>query len=236
MMRRILLALVFLGLLASQAVAHKVNVFAVVENGFVTGEGYFSTGAKAQKSTVEIRNAKGDMVAQGLTKEDGTFRIALPPGAGAPLTVRLKAGEGHQSDFTLTGEDLGQTGPGQACSPAATSAPARAGTDTPPSLSPPAQVSGVAASTVFPAAAAAPAQASGGPAGAVLPVLDEARISALMEAAAAKAVEEKTAPIRLELAKLVDQEQGMQLRGIVGGLGWIIGLVGIAAWFKRPRK
>ena len=214
MTRRILLALAFLGLFGTVAQAHKVNVFAVVENGFVTGEGYFSGGAKAQNSTVEIRNATADLIAQGVTGTDGTFRVALPSGAEAPLTVVLKAGEGHQSTFILKTEDLGQT--------KSTQAPTPAGMD----WAQPSAPVGAGAIQVMP-----PGKASGVPASTVLPAMDETRLAALMDAAVAKAV----TPLRLELAKLADRDQGAQFQGIIGGLGWIIGLVGIAAWFKRPR-
>jgi nickel transport protein len=64
--------------------------------------------------------------------------------------------------------------------------------------------------------------------------MDEARIAALMEAAAARAVEEKLTPLKLELARMAEREQASRLRDIIGGIGWIVGLVGIAAWFKRP--
>lgn len=211
MTRRILLVLALLGFFGADAQAHKVNVFAVAENGVVTGEGYFSGGAKAQNSTVEIRSALGDMVAQGMTGTDGTFRVALPSGAQAPLTVVLKAGEGHQSTFTLKAEDLGQSNPPQA--------PAETGMDT----APPVASAGAEAAT--------PGKAPGVPVSTALPAMDEARLTMLMDAAVAKAV----TPLRLELAKLAERDQGAQLQGIIGGLGWIIGLVGIAAWFKRPR-
>jgi len=65
---------------------------------------------------------------------------------------------------------------------------------------------------------------------------DESRLSALVEAAVGKAVEERLTPMRLELAKMAAQNDGAKMRDIVGGLGWIIGLVGLAAWFKRPGK
>lgn len=213
-MRLIPAALAALLCLATPALAHKVNVFAVAENGVVTGEGYFSGGAKAQGSTVEIRNAQGELLAQAMTAPNGTFRIPLPPNAGAPLTVVLKAGEGHQNDFTLTAQDLGQAAPAKSLPP-----------PTPGAL----PIPGV---TRAPASAdAAPAQAAGSMAS-----LDETRLAALVEAATAKAVEEKLTPIKLELARMAAQEQSTRVRDIVGGIGWIVGLVGIAAWFKRPKK
>ena len=191
---------------AGAALAHKVNVFAVAEGGAVSGEGYFSGGAKAQAVPVEILDASGAVVATGVTAKDGTFRIALPAKASPPLKVVLKAGDGHQNDYTLTAQDLG--------------------------LGAGAPVAAQASS--LPGAVAAPvAPASGPPA--VAP-LDEARMAALVEAATAKALDEELAPLKLQLVRMAEQDQSARVRDIIGGLGWIVGMVGVVAWFKRPKR
>ncbi|WP_243310869.1 hypothetical protein [Fundidesulfovibrio agrisoli] len=196
---------------AAPALAHKVNVFAVAENGALVGEAYFSGGGKAMDSPVEVYDASGAVVAQGRTGADGAFRIPLPASYTPPLRLVLKAGEGHQNDYTLTAQDLGQNQGLAANAAPAPSSPASAGA---------------------PAAIATPAAPAG--------TMDEARLAALVEQAVAKAVppivEEKLAPLRLQLARMAEQDQSARMRDIVGGLGWIIGLVGIAAWFKRPKK
>lgn len=207
-----LVLIVAFTLWAGLALAHKVNVFAVAEGGVVSGEGYFSGGAKAQSVPVEILDATGAVVAQGMTERDGTFKILLPPQASPPLKVVLKAGDGHQNDFTLTAQDLAQA------------VPAAQGAGAP--------VAAQASSSPGPAAAPA-ATASGSPAAAPL---DEARLAALVEAAVAKELDEKLAPLKLQLARKAEEDQSARLRDIIGGLGWIIGLVGIAAWFKRPKN
>lgn len=194
---------------AGPALAHKVNVFAVVQGGVITGEGYYANGSKARDCPVEVRDASGALAGQARTGADGSFSLNVPAGAAAPLTIVLKAGDGHQSDYTLTAKDLGAAQPAP---PAATPA---------------------APSTATSAQASAPA--TGVPAPAAAPALDEARLQALVEQAAAKALEGQLAPLRLELARLTAQAEGNRLRDIVGGLGWIMGLAGLAAWFKRRR-
>jgi len=214
-MFRTLAALVALTLLALPAWAHKVNVFAVVENGNITGEGYFAGGGKAQDVPVEVLDSAGNVVVRGTTGTDGTFKMPLPQGVSAPIRVVLKAGDGHQNDFTLTAKDLGESAQTQvlpAPSPGALPIPGMHQGGGAPGDSP--GKTGQAQTMVG---------------------MDEARITALMEAAVAKAVEEKLTPLRLELARMVEQDRSSRLRDIVGGLGWIVGLVGIAAWFKRPR-
>ncbi|WP_156921013.1 hypothetical protein [Fundidesulfovibrio putealis] len=227
-------ALVFM-LWAGVALAHKVNVFAVAEGGAVSGEGYFAGGAKAQKVPVEILDASGAVIAKGMTEKDGTFSIALPPQATPPLKVVLKAGDGHQNDFTLTEQDLAPA------VPASASAPALPATVSPPAASGQTPVATQASSSSASAASAPPAAgsgqaiapASGSPAAAPL---DEVRLAALVEAAVAKSIDEKLAPLKLQLARMAEQDQSARMRDIIGGIGWIIGLVGIAAWFKRPKN
>jgi len=54
------------------------------------------------------------------------------------------------------------------------------------------------------------------------------------EAATAKALEEKLAPMKAQLARLSAESGSPGAREVIGGLGWIVGLIGLAAWFKRP--
>lgn len=218
-------ALVFM-LWAGVALAHKVNVFAVAEGSAVSGEGYFSGGAKAQNVPVEIHDASGAVVAQGVTEKDGTFKILLPSQISPPLKIVLKAGDGHQNDFTLTAKDLGQGAPAPA--PAASAqAPVAAPASSSSGTATPSAPSATGAGQSFASAASGPSAPS---------PLDEARLAALIEAAVSKAVDEKLTPLKLQLARMAEEDQSARMRDIIGGLGWIIGLVGIAAWFKRPKN
>ncbi|MFP5239646.1 MAG: hypothetical protein ACLGQW_07445, partial [Acidobacteriota bacterium] len=196
-------------LCAAPGLAHKVNVFAVAENGALVGEAYFSGGGKAMDSPIEVQDASGAVVAQGRTGADGAFRIPLPAAFTPPLRVVLKAGEGHQNDYTLTAQDLGLTA--GAASPA--SVPAAASSPTAGSAASGPAASGPAASSP---AASGPAPAAPGA------TMDEARLAALVEQAVAKAVppivEEKLAPLRLQLTRMAEQDQSARMRDIVGGL------------------
>ena len=52
-----------------------------------------------------------------------------------------------------------------------------------------------------------------------------------VQAAVNEALDAKLAPIKHMLASQFDA--GPRLKDIVGGIGWIFGLVGVAAWFRR---
>jgi nickel transport protein len=92
---------------------------------------------------------------------------------------------------------------------------------------------GVAA-LVLCAAAAAPAQSVQAP---PVPKTEAAAASPLpagIDKALEKALDRKLAPIMRTLAEM--QEHKVRLTDVLGGLGYIFGLVGVAAYFKRPRK
>ncbi|MDR2055403.1 MAG: cobalamin biosynthesis protein CbiL, partial [Desulfovibrio sp.] len=85
------------------------------------------------------------------------------------------------------------------------------------------------------AAAIAPPQRDEGPAA-------ETRASAAREAASPQEVrrivselmEANLAPLRRDLAALANPEPG--LREIIGGLGWLVGLAGLALYFRSRQK
>jgi nickel transport protein len=93
------------------------------------------------------------------------------------------------------------------------------------------------------AAGAAPAQSVQAP-----PTAPKTEVSAAVESSPAaasplptgsdkaleKMLDRKLAPIMRTLAEM--QEQKVRLTDVLGGLGYIFGLVGVAAYFKRPRK
>jgi len=58
------------------------------------------------------------------------------------------------------------------------------------------------------------------------------RLELLME----RIVEEKTAPIMKKLLKIEERMQKPSFQDIIGGLGYIIGLMGIGIYFKYKRK
>jgi nickel transport protein len=58
--------------------------------------------------------------------------------------------------------------------------------------------------------------------------------AAALEAAIGKMLDEKLSPIRQELARQ-REEQTPGLRDIAGGIGWILGLLGLATYMKYKR-
>jgi nickel transport protein len=192
--------------------AHKVNVFAYVQGETVVVEGFFSGKAKAMDCQVEVLDSGGKVLIQGVTDKQGIYSFplsALPP-LGGDLVLVLNAGAGHRADYTLAAGDL----------------PIR--TD---------QVQTKDSQAVTDGSPPREAQAETGPS-------TGAGDTAAKAAVNLKAVEElldrKIGPLSNMLGSqqklLMEQkDKGASLTEIIGGIGWIFGLFGTAAYFMSRK-
>lgn len=99
MRTRLSIALVALVAAAGPALAHKLKVFAGVEQAAISGYAYFVGGGRARGSTVVIKDARGGELYRGATDQDGRF--AYVPGAPADYTVVIDTGEGHFAEIVV---------------------------------------------------------------------------------------------------------------------------------------
>ncbi len=85
--------------------AHKINIFAYVENGMVILQSYFSDGKKCKNSAIEVYDEKeGIKLLEGKTDEEGKFSFKIPK--FADLKLILKASMGHQVEYIISKEEL----------------------------------------------------------------------------------------------------------------------------------
>ncbi len=197
--------------------AHKVNLFAYVEGDRIIVEGYFSGNAKAMNCVVDVLDNTGKKLIEGKTDAQGiySFKIAELPSITGDLKIVLHAGQGHMTDFTLPAADLPAS--------AKAGAPASASEGTPePAKSQSAKVEA-------PRAAETPAvQPVGTDAGALKKILDET-------------LDAKMQPLVKMLGNqqklLIEQkERGPSMVEIFGGIGWIFGIFGTAAYFAGRNR
>lgn len=92
--------LAILLLAAAPAQAHKVNIFAYVENGTVYTESYFPDGKVVAEGNVEVLDGAGKILLEGKTDKEGHFSFPLP-GKKEDLTIVLNATMGHKNSFVL---------------------------------------------------------------------------------------------------------------------------------------
>ncbi|MGC8658164.1 MAG: hypothetical protein ACP5U1_03735 [Desulfomonilaceae bacterium] len=92
----------------SVCLAHKINVFAIVEKDSLVVEGYFPGNAKAQDSPVEVYDSSGAKVAAGRTDTQGVCKINLAqikPIKG-DLKVVIATGDGHRAEYTVKAAEI----------------------------------------------------------------------------------------------------------------------------------
>ena len=205
--RAFFLPLVFTLLLHSQALAHRVNIFAYVEGNEIVVECSYSKSKRVNHGAIEVQAASsGEILLQGTTDEAGLFRFPVPKQArasGTDLRILLRAGEGHQNDWIVEAAEFMN---GAAVSAASS-----------PEVEQPA-----APKAASPSGSQTATSGSGG--------LSRAEMEEIVNAA----LDAKLAPIKR--AMLEQTESGPGMKEIVGGIGWIFGLVGIAAYFKSRSR
>ena len=240
----LLLAVALLLVLQTPARAHRVNIFAWTEGPQVAVKCGFSGGNGVKNGEVTVYDAAdGRVLLTGRTDTEGLFRFAIPPkGREHGLRIRINAGEGHQNEWLLEAAEL-------ASAPAADPATATATATVPATVPAAARHAETTASAAaknadshtagpLPAgtglAAARPEISASGP---VSAAEIQAIVDAALEAQEAKfsaLLDSRLSPVKRQLAEMRTDEPGM--REIVGGMGWFVGLAGLALYFRSRRR
>lgn len=224
-----LLAAAVYFLSCTPAQAHRVNIFAWTEGPQVMVQCGFSGGNNVKNGKITVYDAANDAVLlEGLTDANGMFHFDIPAQARKHgLRIRINAGEGHQNEWLLDAEELARTAESPEIIPAPTEKAGSTGDAQPADTSAPARPAGATAQPVG-------AGGNGSPVGieqirasmdAALEAQD-ARINALLES--------RLAPLRRQLAEM--RQDGPGLREIAGGMGWLVGLAGIALYFRSRHR
>jgi nickel transport protein len=105
--RKMVVSMLFIAaaLTSSQALAHKLSVFAYAEGNDVFVEGYFADGKRAQNSKVEVFNPAGKLVYQGVTGDKGDYTFTVTK--AEDLKIVINAGMGHRGVYLLPANELG---------------------------------------------------------------------------------------------------------------------------------
>ncbi len=187
-LRKTILILLFLsilsGLLPTVSLAHKIKLFAAVEDDQIKGYGYYPGGAKYVNGQVLVLSATGEQLAELTTDKAGEFSYRPKTQADHIFSITTK--DGHKTSFTVSATEFASGPP-------------------PSSPVPRAQAKNSSSSATT------------------------ADLEKMIEQAVAKQI----APLRAELNR---QQEKTRLQDILGGLGYIMGLFGISAYFLARRK
>ncbi len=98
--------------------AHKVIIFAWVENGMIYSESSFGSKRKAINSKILVEDESGNIIHEGLTDTDGNYAFKIPNNVDSDLILKLEAGTGHKGSWKISKDELnvvaGQIDSGQA--------------------------------------------------------------------------------------------------------------------------
>ena len=93
--------------MATAALAHRLNVFAYVEDAVVVVTSEFSNGNAPQLGEVRVFDAENTLLMTLPLEADGTVRFPLDPAyADAGLLIEVSTGEGHDNYWILTPDDI----------------------------------------------------------------------------------------------------------------------------------
>jgi nickel transport protein len=193
--------------------AHKVTIFAWVEGDTVHTQSKFSGGKKAKNAAVVVFDMEGNQLLEGKTDENGAFSFPVPKKTG--LRVVLKASMGHQNEWIIPAEEFKVGDENTAADPTPDSSEIRTET-------------GASEPTI--AASDDPVHREQARGASSECCLSRKELSTLVE----DAVDKKLTPVMHLLAET--QQSGPTLEKILGGIGYIFGIVGVAFYFAGRGK
>jgi len=198
------------------AYAHRVTVFAWIDGENVHTQSKFSGGRPAKDAIVEVYDDNGAMLLSGSSDSMGGFSFKPPQITG--LKIVLRAGSGHQGSWTLSREEIKE---GFGLSATTIPTAPDMGPET-PEVSPPESANTLETVDVKGFDAALPASSC----------LTEEEIQAAVE----KALDRKLKPLLTRLRRRESADEKPDLTDILGGIGYIIGLMGIVAYVDYRKK
>jgi len=91
---------------AGFAHAHKVIIFAWVEDGMIFSESHFGSKREAKNCRITVMNGKGLLVHEGKTDNQGKYSFKIPENIDSGLVLHLDAGTGHKAYWKISENEL----------------------------------------------------------------------------------------------------------------------------------
>ena len=192
----------------SMASAHKVSVYAYAEDGKVFAEGYFVDGSKAKNSLIEVFNIKsGKKLLEVKTDGKGEASFKIPK--VVPLKLVITASMGHKNDYTVSEDEVREAmGISKAEVRSQESEVREQNTESGSQVSEP--------TGTLPATHG----------------LSSSEIETIVD----RTLEKKLKPIKNMLIQIQESSSKPGISEILGGIGYILGLMGIIMYFKSRRR
>lgn len=91
---------------ASFVLAHKVIIFAWVEDGMIHSESSFGSNRNAKDSVIKVMDEKGRVIHEGKTDKQGKYSFKIPENTDSDLILMLEAGTGHKAQWRVPKNEL----------------------------------------------------------------------------------------------------------------------------------
>ena len=194
---------------ADFASAHRVVIFAWMEGDMVFTQSQFSDGRKVSNGLVQVFDFKNNLLLKGKTDPNGDFSFKIPKITA--LNIVLDAGMGHQGHWKLSEKEIKSSmGENDQKSVPEKNTPRMDITfQKEPLLSTKGENNKTPDSAVL---------------------VDKKQLEQMIE----KILDKKIHPITRMLSQM--QDKGPTVNDIFGGIGYILGLMGVAAYFLSRKK
>ncbi|MGA1791628.1 MAG: hypothetical protein ACMUIM_09085 [bacterium] len=200
--------------LPSVAKAHKVNIFAYAEGERIFTESYFNDGAPCKGSKIQVYDAEGKEILEGETDEEGFFSFRIPQ--RMDLKIVLTASMGHKAEYRMSAAEIPETVSQKIGDQGFASSPQER--DSGEKMT--AEVTDENIEE----------ESSNRP---LIP-MDMDQLRSVVEDAVDRAMEKRMKPLIHTMARA--QGRGVSWNDIIGGIGYIFGLMGVILYFKKRKE
>jgi nickel transport protein len=215
--------------------AHRVNLFAWIEDGRVYTESYFPDGTKVKEGKISVLDQGGGEILSGVTDGEGNFSFPLPD--AKTITIVLDASMGHRTTFTL---EIDSTGNEAGENPAVSAGGVEGkGLETEDDGGKDVEEKGVEGKDEEGAVEEGfGANRQSSPGSGDRRVSDGGEVGAVSADELGQIVREEVSrqlePVKASLREL-EKDQGVSFEEVIAGLGYIFGLLGVYMFFKSRR-
>lgn len=206
---------------ADLALAHRVVLFAWTEGDMVFTQSQFPDGRKIADGQVNVFDRDHNLLLEGKTDSNGEFSFKIPK--IIDLNIVLDAGMGHQGQWNLSEDEI------KSSVGIINQDPASERHENQPQTNQPETADTLQKSLSDQQTAADILKKTDPDI-----ILNEKQLEQIVETAVEKALDKKLQPMNRMLAQM--QNQGPSVNDIFGGIGYILGLMGVAAYFLSRKR
>ncbi len=214
----------------SPASAHKVSIFAYAEDEKVFAEGYFVDGSKAKNSRIEVFDARsGKKLLEVKTNKKGEASFKIPE--VAPLKLVITASMGHKNDYTISENEVREAMGSKEQEVRSKEQEVRSKEQGARSKEQEVRSEESEDREQITESGPQIPETTG-----ALPAASQGLSSSEIEAIVDRTLEKKLRPIKNILLQIQESSSKPGISEILGGIGYILGLMGIVMYFKSRRR